>query len=88
MITMILLVIGGLNLGLTGLGMLIGMDLNILNMLLGAWPMVEAIVYLLVGVAAIMLLVCHMKKKCGACACDSGASAPTPPEAPSEGSEM
>ncbi len=79
-IVLILVVIGGLNLGLTGLGMLLGMDLNILNMLLGAWPMVEAIVYLLIGIAAIMILITHLQKKCSMCTCDTGAT--PPPEMP------
>jgi len=73
-LVMILIIIGGLNWGLTGLGMLLGMNLNIVNMLLGAWPMVEAIVYLLVGIAAIMALVTHMKKKCPMCTCAGGSS--------------
>ncbi len=67
----VLLVVGGLNWGLVGLGMLIGNDLNVVNMLLGAWPKIEAIVYLLVGVAAIMnVFHCKCKKcmeTCGSC---------------------
>ncbi len=47
-----LLVIGGLNWGLVGL---IGYDVVIA--LLGSWPLAVNIVYLLVGVAAVYLLV-------------------------------
>jgi uncharacterized membrane protein YuzA (DUF378 family) len=60
-----LLIIGGLNWGLVGLGMLIGRNLNLVNLLLGAWPTVEAIVYLLVGLAAVKVLVMlAMGKSC------------------------
>lgn len=46
-----LLVIGGLNWGLSALGW------NVVNMILGSWPMVENIVYILVGLSAIMVAV-------------------------------
>ncbi len=53
----LLVFIGGINWGLVGAGMLFGsmhdMSWNLVHMLLGKWPMVEAIVYLVVGVAAI-----------------------------------
>jgi uncharacterized membrane protein YuzA (DUF378 family) len=54
MIAKWLLVIGGLNWGLVGVGMLMKTDWNVVGMLLGSWPMVAAIVYILVGVAAVM----------------------------------
>lgn len=54
---MVLLMIGGLNWGLYGLGMLIDSNLNVVNLLLGSWPTVEAIVYLLVGLAALKAVV-------------------------------
>ncbi len=52
--TKLLLVIGGLNWGLIGLGGFLGKDLNVVHMLLGTWPTVEWIVYILVGVAALV----------------------------------
>lgn len=58
MIAFVLLVVGGLNWGLVGLGTLIGSDLNVVKALLGSWPTAEAIVYLLVGVAAIFKVAC------------------------------
>ena len=65
----ILLLIGGLNWGLIGVGMLVGSDWNVVHMLLGSWPVIEAIVYVLVGLAAIMKLVgCRCKKCMAACA--------------------
>lgn len=50
----LLVLVGGLNWGLVGLGGFLGKDLNVVHMLLGAWPAVEWIVYILVGVAAVM----------------------------------
>ena len=46
-VAFILLVVGGLNWGLTALGF------NVVNMLVGSWPIVETVIYLLVGVAAV-----------------------------------
>jgi len=47
----LLVVIGGINWGLVGLGGFLGKDLNVVHLLLGAWPMVEWIVYLLVALS-------------------------------------
>lgn len=68
-----LLLIGGLNWGLTGLGMLIDTNLNVVNLLLGKWPVAEAIVYLLVGLAAIKVLVMLAMGRscCGECKTES-----------------
>ena len=60
MVTFILLVVGGLNWGLSALGF------NLVEMLLGGWPMVEKIVYLLVGLSAVFEVVTH-KKNCTMC---------------------
>lgn len=54
MIGKILLIIGGINWGLVGIGMFMGSNWNVVSMLLGSWPMVEALVYVLVGIAAVM----------------------------------
>ena len=64
MIVFILLLVGGLNWGLVGLGMLLGSNLNVVNLLLGSWPTVEAIVYLLVGLAALEKVVAMSMGKC------------------------
>jgi len=70
----VLLVIGGINWGLVGLGMLLGNDLNVVHVVLGSMPTIELIVYLLVGVAAVMKLFgCKCKKcvaSCASCACN------------------
>ncbi len=61
LISCILVTIGALNWGLVGLGVFMGQNLNIVNLLLGQWMQVEAAVYLLVGVAAIIHVVLCMK---------------------------
>ena len=65
-VAFILLVVAGLNWGLTALGF------NVVNMLVGSWPIVETVIYLLVGVAAVYEVVTH-KKNCKDC----GSGAPT-----------
>lgn len=67
----VLLLVGGFNWGLVGVGMLMGSDLNVVHMLLGAWPVVEGVVYVLVGLAAVFKLIgcrCHKcMTECEAC---------------------
>jgi len=51
----ILLIVGGLNWGLVGLGMILGgANWNLVNLIFGGVPVVESLVYILVGVSAIM----------------------------------
>jgi uncharacterized membrane protein YuzA (DUF378 family) len=58
MIAWILLVIGGLNWGLVGLGEWFGGgNWNVVNLILGSMSWLEALVYVLVGLSAIWLLV-------------------------------
>lgn len=66
MIAFILVTIGGLNWGLIGLGGFAGADWNVVGMLLGSWPQVEWIVYVLVGLSALWLGIGH-KSACRAC---------------------
>lgn len=58
MIGMLLVIVGALNWGLVGLGMLMGagMSWNLVNMLLGSMPMIEAVVYLLVGLSGVWMV--------------------------------
>lgn len=62
----VLLVIGGLNWGLVGVSMLLNKEpsWNVVNMVLGSMPTLEAIVYLLVGVAAVLAIFGCRCKKC------------------------
>ena len=59
-ITMILLVIGGLNWGLTAF------NYNVVEMLLGSWPVLVKTVYVLVGLSAIYEVFTH-KSNCKMC---------------------
>ena len=79
----ILVLVGALNWGLTGIGMLVCSDLNLVNLLLGSWPMVEAIVYVIVGICAVVQIFgcpCAACKSCKAsCAnCKVDATPATP----------
>lgn len=65
-IAFVLLVVGGLNWGLVALGSLMGSDWNIVHLILGSWPSVENILYLLVGLSAVVILFTH-KKDCRMC---------------------
>ncbi len=54
MLAFVLLVVGGLNWGL------MAFDFNLVSMLVGTWPAVEMIVYILVGLSAVYFAVTHM----------------------------
>ncbi len=56
-VSRILVVVGGVNWGLIGLGGLLGgKDWNVVNMIVGTVPTLENLVYLLVGVAAVYMV--------------------------------
>lgn len=63
-ITWALMVIGGLNWGLAGLGYFIGTNLNVVNLILGSYPGVENAIYLIVGLATIASLFGCRCKQC------------------------
>ena len=65
-VTFLLVVVGGLNWGLVGLGAFMATNWNVVNMILGAWPEVEWAVYLLVGLSTVWLLVMH-PRECKMC---------------------
>ncbi len=68
----VLVLVGALNWGLVGLGGFLGGNWNVVNLVLGRVSWLENLVYLLVGVAGVMLLVgC----KCKVC---KGGEAPKP----------
>lgn len=56
MATFLLVIVGALNWGLIGV-----FDFNLVNYLLGAWPMVEKVIYILVGLSALWLAATHMQ---------------------------
>ena len=73
MVAKVLVVVGSLNWLAIGLGYFVSTtwSWNLVNMLLGSWPVVEAIVYIVVGLAAIMM--CMGGKCCGAAgSCKAG----------------
>jgi uncharacterized membrane protein YuzA (DUF378 family) len=67
MIAFVLMAVGGLNWGLIGVGTLMSADWNLVNMILGSWPIVETLVYILVGASTVYVAVGH-KKDCRVCA--------------------
>jgi len=66
---LVFLIIGGLNWGLVGLGGFLGMNLNVVNLVFGRAPSIEWIVYLVVGVSAIVSL---FNCRCASCKTTSG----------------
>ena len=75
-ISWILVVIGGLNWGLVGVGMLMRQNWDVVNLLLGRWSTVEAVVYILVGVATFGVIFGCKCKKCKECMAESASQAP------------
>lgn len=67
----ILLVVGGLNWLLIGLGGFMGANWNVVAMILGSWPQVEWLVYVLVGLSAVYEVVTH-KTNCRNCSSGGG----------------
>ena len=63
MVSKWLVVIGGLNWGLTGIGGFVKTNLNVVNLLLGKFPQVEWVVYILVGLSAAYMLYGMFGKK-------------------------
>lgn len=56
-VSRILVVVGGVNWGLVGLGQLFGgKDWNLVHLLVGMVPTVESLVYVLVGAAAVYMV--------------------------------
>jgi uncharacterized membrane protein YuzA (DUF378 family) len=72
----ILVIIGGINWGLVGVGMLLasGSDWNIIHLILGGASVVEAILYVLVGLASVMMIFGCKCSKCKGNTCFSCAT--------------
>lgn len=56
MIAYILVIVGALNWGLVGIGLLMGQNWDLVNLILGSIPYLAEIVYILVGVSAVVML--------------------------------
>ena len=52
----VLVIIGGLNWGLVAIGNWMGSNWNLVNLLFGSWAWLENLVYLLVGISALILI--------------------------------
>lgn len=61
MVAFILAMVGAVNWGLVGL-----FSFNLVTTLVGSWPTVERVVYILVGVSAVWIFVTH-KADCKIC---------------------
>jgi len=57
------LVVAGVIWGLVGLGYFLNTNLNVVNLIFGSWPVVENIVYIIVGVCALSVAYFTMQKK-------------------------
>lgn len=66
MVAWILTIVGAINWGLAGLGGFLGGNWNLVNLILGSWPAVEWLVYVLVGVSGVYELLTH-RKNCKVC---------------------
>lgn len=66
MVAWILVMVGALNWGLVGLGGFMGGNWNLVNLILGSWPMLEWLVYVLVGASAVYEVVMH-RSTCKEC---------------------
>jgi len=51
--TLVLVIVGAINWGLVGIGLFIGANWNLVNLLLGSIPILESTVYVLVGLAGL-----------------------------------
>ncbi|MFZ2555243.1 MAG: DUF378 domain-containing protein [Minisyncoccia bacterium] len=71
MVTFILLIVGGVNWGLIGLGGFMGGNWNLVNIILGSWPALEWLVYVLVGLSAVYEVFTH-KANCKMCGSPAG----------------
>jgi uncharacterized membrane protein YuzA (DUF378 family) len=74
MISWVLIIVGGLNWGSVGLSGFMGSNWNLVHMILGSIPVVENIVYVLVGLSAVYELIVHKGncKMCGSSSSDGG----------------
>ncbi|HKJ60121.1 MAG TPA: DUF378 domain-containing protein [Halobacteriales archaeon] len=52
-VSLVLVIVGAINWGLVGLGSFVGSNFNLVNLLLGGFPAVESLVYVLVGLAGL-----------------------------------
>ena len=82
-IAWILVLIGAINWGLIGLGYFFSANWNLVNLIFGRLMWLEALVYLLVGIAGVIVIFgCRCKRckeGCASCRADGMGSAPSAP---------
>lgn len=61
-IALVLVIVGGVNWGLVGIGNFAGMNLDLVNLALGSIPVLQNIVYILVGISAAYMIYFAVKK--------------------------
>ena len=57
-----LVIVGALNLGIVGATGLVGNSLNVINLVLGSVSVLENVVYLLIGLSALLMLKSQLGK--------------------------
>lgn len=62
-----LVIVGAINWGLVGLSDFTQMNLNVVNLFFGGMPMLESLVYIVVGVAGVMTVIGCKCSTCKAC---------------------
>lgn len=68
----VLLIVGALNWGLIGVGYFFNANWNLVNLILGNWMWLEAVVYILVGIAGVVKLFGCRCAKCRVAAPTNG----------------
>lgn len=76
MVAFTLVIVGAINWGLVGLA-----GFNVVELILGAVPWLERLVYVLVGVSGVVLAATH-RQDCRACSTRAPHAAPSAPAAP------
>lgn len=68
----VLLIIGALNWGLVGVGYFFNADWDVVKLLLGNWPWLVSVIYIIVGLAGLSKLFGCRCKKCTVAAPTNG----------------
>lgn len=66
-----LVIVGAVNWGLVGIGHFFEMNFNVVNLLLGTMPAVEALAYIIVGLSGVITFVGCCCATCKTCRADA-----------------
>ncbi|MBP6931580.1 MAG: DUF378 domain-containing protein [Candidatus Pacebacteria bacterium] len=72
----VLVIVGALNWGLYGIGMFMGSNFNLVNLIFGTMPTIEAIVYVLVGISAVVGIFGCPCTNCKSCQVEAAPATP------------